>query len=126
MGNGPGGLAEYVDAFYEFPLSMGRMVWEWANHGLLAVRTADDEVVTEGGGRIKGRVSTAAGREESKNKPSDKLFYAYGGDFGEGPHYSNFVMDGLLRSNHTAGRGFRCARRFQAFGQQRCFLGSSL
>ncbi|KAJ7594535.1 glycosyl hydrolases family 2, TIM barrel domain-containing protein [Mycena floridula] len=111
MGNGPGGLAEYVDAFYEFPLLMGGLVWEWANHGLLAVRTTDDKVVTEVGGRIKGRVPTTAEREEFKNKPSDKFFYAYGGDFGEGPHDSNFVMDGLLRSNHTAGRGLEEYKR---------------
>lgn len=32
MGNGPGGIKEYIDAFYKYPRLMGGFVWEWANH----------------------------------------------------------------------------------------------
>lgn len=32
MGNGPGNIKEYVDAFYKYPRLMGGFVWEWANH----------------------------------------------------------------------------------------------
>lgn len=32
MGNGPGAVAEYIDAFYKYPRLMGGFVWEWANH----------------------------------------------------------------------------------------------
>jgi beta-galactosidase len=32
MGNGPGAIKEYVDAFYKYPRLMGGFVWEWANH----------------------------------------------------------------------------------------------
>jgi beta-galactosidase len=32
MGNGPGGVKEYIDAFYKYPRLMGGFVWEWANH----------------------------------------------------------------------------------------------
>lgn len=32
MGNGPGALKEYVEAFYKYPRLMGGFVWEWANH----------------------------------------------------------------------------------------------
>jgi len=32
MGNGPGGIKEYVEAFYKYPRLMGGFVWEWANH----------------------------------------------------------------------------------------------
>jgi len=32
MGNGPGNIKEYIDAFYEYPRLMGGFVWEWANH----------------------------------------------------------------------------------------------
>jgi beta-galactosidase len=32
MGNGPGNLKEYIDAFYKYPRLMGGFVWEWANH----------------------------------------------------------------------------------------------
>lgn len=35
MGNGPGGLLEYIDLFRSEPLSQGGLVWEWNNHGLL-------------------------------------------------------------------------------------------
>jgi beta-galactosidase len=32
MGNGPGAIKEYIDAFYKYPRLMGGFVWEWANH----------------------------------------------------------------------------------------------
>jgi len=32
MGNGPGAVKEYIDAFYKYPRLMGGFVWEWANH----------------------------------------------------------------------------------------------
>ncbi|WYZ41220.1 hypothetical protein EsH8_V_000115 [Colletotrichum jinshuiense] len=71
MGNGPGGIKEYVEAFYRYPRLMGGFVWEWANHGL---RTKNEE-----------------GEE----------YMAYGGDFGDVPNDYNFVFDGLCFANHT-------------------------
>ena len=32
MGNGPGNIKEYIEAFYKYPRLMGGFVWEWANH----------------------------------------------------------------------------------------------
>lgn len=32
MGNGPGNIKEYIDAFYKYPRLMGGFVWEWNNH----------------------------------------------------------------------------------------------
>ncbi|KAI0382418.1 glycoside hydrolase family 2 protein [Hypomontagnella monticulosa] len=72
MGNGPGNIKEYIDAFYEHSKLQGGFVWEWANHGLL---TKDTETGEE--------------------------LYAYGGDFGDVPNDSNFIMDGVLHSDHT-------------------------
>ena len=66
MGNGPGGLKEYWEAFYSSPRLMGGCVWEWIDHGI--------------------RVKTADGKE----------YFAYGGDFGDEPNDSNFVTDGLV------------------------------
>lgn len=71
MGNGPGNIKEYIDAFYKHPTLQGGFVWEWANHGLLT-KTKDGEP-----------------------------YYAFGGDFGEEVHDYNFVMDGVVFSNHT-------------------------
>ncbi|KAL9942656.1 hypothetical protein ACHAQF_006213 [Verticillium nonalfalfae] len=71
MGNGPGAIREYVEAFYRYPRLMGGFVWEWANHGL--------------------RTKTKDGEE----------YMAYGGDFGDDPNDKNFVMDGLCFSDHT-------------------------
>ncbi|MFT3786246.1 MAG: glycoside hydrolase family 2 TIM barrel-domain containing protein [Tepidisphaeraceae bacterium] len=34
MGNGPGGLKEYWDAFYRYPRHHGGFVWEWIDHGI--------------------------------------------------------------------------------------------
>ncbi|WP_194922536.1 glycoside hydrolase family 2 TIM barrel-domain containing protein [Catenulispora pinisilvae] len=66
MGNGPGGLAEYLQLCQEYPRVQGGWVWEWMDQGL---RTRD-----------------AQGRE----------FFAYGGDFGEDLHDGNFICDGLV------------------------------
>ncbi|KAI0203650.1 hypothetical protein F4808DRAFT_449173 [Astrocystis sublimbata] len=75
MGNGPGAVQEYVEAFYKYPRLLGGFVWEWANHGLL-----------------------------TETKDGQK-FYGYGGDFGDDPNDYNFVMDGLCDSRHFPGPG---------------------
>ncbi|MBM7553881.1 beta-galactosidase subunit alpha [Thalassobacillus pellis] len=71
MGNGPGGLQEYWDTFYRHDRLQGGFVWEWLDHGIAQV--------------------TEDGQE----------YFAYGGDFGEVPHDSNFVIDGLVMADHT-------------------------
>ncbi|KAK0670975.1 family 2 putative glycoside hydrolase [Cercophora samala] len=70
MGNGPGGLEDYQDAFRSYPRLQGGFIWEWANHGLL------------------------------KKDGDGKEYYAYGGDFGDTPNDGTFVMDGLVNSAH--------------------------
>ncbi|TQN71106.1 Beta-galactosidase [Colletotrichum shisoi] len=70
MGNGPGGLKEYIELFRSEPLIQGGLVWEWSNHGLL-------------------------------KKEDDLEYYAYGGDFGDEPNDADFIMDGLVLSDHT-------------------------
>ncbi|KAL2890317.1 Beta-galactosidase [Ceratocystis lukuohia] len=75
MGCGPGAIKEYVELFYKYPRLMGGFVWEWANHGL--------------------RMKTSDGKDQ----------IGYGGDFGDDPNDSNFVLDGLCDSFHEPGRG---------------------
>ncbi|KAI1092083.1 glycoside hydrolase family 2 protein [Rostrohypoxylon terebratum] len=76
MGNGPGAIREYIEAFYKYPRLMGGFVWEWANHGLIT---------------------------ESKDGDT---YYGYGGDFQpDEPNDGNFVMDGLCNSAHLPGPG---------------------
>ncbi|KAH9907218.1 glycoside hydrolase family 2 protein [Xylariomycetidae sp. FL2044] len=75
MGNGPGAVKQYIEAFYKYPRLMGGFVWEWANHGLL-----------------------------TETKDGEK-YYGYGGDFGDDPNDGNFVMDGLCDSRHWPSSG---------------------
>uniref|UniRef100_A0AAU2VED9 Beta-galactosidase n=1 Tax=Streptomyces sp. NBC_00003 TaxID=2903608 RepID=A0AAU2VED9_9ACTN len=75
MGNGPGGLAEYLQLCDEYPRVQGGYVWEWMDQGL---RTRD-----------------AQGRE----------FFGYGGDFGEDLHDGNFICDGLVLPDRTPSPG---------------------
>jgi len=75
MGNAPGNLKEYWDAFYKYPKLMGGCVWEWVDH---AVLTKDAKGID---------------------------YYAYGGDFNDIPNDGNFCMDGLNfpdRTPHTS------------------------
>ena len=69
MGNGPGGMTEYMDLFEKYPRLVGGFVWEWLEHGI--------------------RQRTDDGRE----------YFAYGGDFGEVVHDGNFVIDGLVSAD---------------------------
>jgi beta-galactosidase/evolved beta-galactosidase subunit alpha len=75
MGNGPGGLKEYWDAFYSSPRLQGGFVWEWLDHGI------------------------------RRRRPDGREFFAYGGDFGDEPNDGNFVIDGLLFSDRTPSPG---------------------
>lgn len=71
MGNGPGGLLEHQQVFREYDRLQGGFIWEWIDHG---IRCEDDE---------------------------GKTYYAYGGDYGDFPHNSNFCMDGLVFPDRT-------------------------
>ena len=71
MGNGPGGLSEYWEAIHKHDRLCGGCVWEWTDHGLLT------------------------------HRPDGKQRISYGGDFGDVPHDSNFVLDGLCFSDRT-------------------------
>ncbi|CAJ2505598.1 Uu.00g129920.m01.CDS01 [Anthostomella pinea] len=96
MGNGPGAIQEYIEAFYKYPRLMGGFVWEWANHGL----------VTE----------TKDGEE----------YFGYGGDFGDEPNDYNFVMDGLCDSRHSPGPGLSEYSKAIEPVQMLDFLGSEV
>ena len=65
MGQGPGNLEEYWEAFWKYPRLLGGCVWEWVDHAI--------------------RQSTDMGEE----------WFAYGGDFGDFPNDGNFCVDGL-------------------------------
>ncbi|KAG6009727.1 hypothetical protein E4U21_001475 [Claviceps maximensis] len=80
MGNSEGNAKEYIELFYKHPRLMGGFVWEWANH--LYDLTKKNQGL------------------RTKNKDGEE-FMAYGGDFGDVPNDYNFVMDGLLLSEHN-------------------------
>ncbi|MCY9753013.1 beta-galactosidase subunit alpha [Paenibacillus alvei] len=75
MGNGPGSMQEYQDLFYAHDKLQGGFVWEWCDHG---IRTEDEQ----------GRV-----------------YYRYGGDFGDDPTNGAFCIDGLVMPDRTPSPG---------------------
>ncbi|MRS14414.1 beta-galactosidase subunit alpha [Enterobacteriaceae bacterium RIT691] len=77
MGNGPGGLTEYQNVFYQHDALQGHYVWEWCDHGIEA---------TDSQGNV---------------------FYQYGGDFGDYPNNANFCLDGLIYSDQTPSPGLK-------------------
>lgn len=75
MGNGPGGLEDYMERLERYDGFFGAFVWEWCDHAVYK-------------GEINGR-----------------KMYFYGGDHGEYPHDGNFCVDGMVypdRTPHTA------------------------
>jgi len=75
MGNGPGGFLEYRELFEKYPRLQGGFVWEWIDHGF------------------------------PKKTEDGRVYYAYGGDFGEEVHDGNFIIDGLLFPDRTPSPG---------------------
>ncbi|MCG9793719.1 glycoside hydrolase family 2 TIM barrel-domain containing protein [Flavobacterium algicola] len=69
MGNSLGGLTEYWDEIRARPNLIGGFIWDMVDQGL-----------------------------EKKTKDG-KMFYAYGGDFGDFPNDSNFCVNGLFAPN---------------------------
>jgi len=76
MGNGPGGLQDYWDTFYQYDRLHGGCVWEWIDHGIARL-----------------------------DKDGNVIDYLYGGDFGDEPNDGNFVCDGLLFPDRTPSPG---------------------
>lgn len=48
MGNGPGGLSDYIEAYRAEKQLQGGFIWEWCNHGLLK-KEGDSEYYAYGG-----------------------------------------------------------------------------
>ena len=100
MGVGPGNLEEYWDLFYEWDVSMGGCIWEWADHTVYH---------PDGDKKYKYR-------------------YTYGGDHGEKQHDGHFCVDGLMyadRRLHTGAKEmkvvYRPIRASQAGEKLYCF-----
>jgi beta-galactosidase len=71
MGNSCGNLQEYWEAIESHHGLQGGFIWELLDHGI--------------------RTTSADGRE----------YWAYGGDFGDTPHDTNFCCDGLVWPDRT-------------------------
>lgn len=71
MGNGPGSLKEYWEAFYKYPRLQGGFIWDYIDQGLRRVNPDG----TEG--------------------------FVYGGDFGDEPNDRNFNINGILLPDRT-------------------------
>ncbi|MDR2753437.1 MAG: hypothetical protein LBB50_03920 [Oscillospiraceae bacterium] len=78
MGNGPGGLEEYWQLFYQYDNLMGGCIWEWADHAAYHADPAADGV---------------------------NFHWGYGGDHGEAKHDGNFCVDGLVYPDRTPHTG---------------------
>ena len=71
MGNSSGSLSDYFAAFERERGLQGGFIWEWCDHGI---------------------------RRET---PDGRVYWAYGGDFGEAVHDANFCCDGLVGPDRT-------------------------
>ena len=85
MGNSFGGFAKYWDAFRKHPRLQGGFVWDWVDQAL------------------------------SKKDDDGKLFWAYGGDFGDTPNDRQFCLNGLVFPDRTPHPALFEAQRAQQF-----------
>ncbi|MFW5985766.1 MAG: glycoside hydrolase family 2 TIM barrel-domain containing protein [Halanaerobiales bacterium] len=75
MGNGPGQLKDYWEAFYKYEQLQGGFIWDFIDQGL---REIDED-----------------GRQ----------WFAYGGDYGDRPHDAQFNINGLAFPDRTPSPG---------------------
>ena len=80
MGNGPGGIKEYVELIRSRDEFMGGNVWEYCDHSV--------------------EITDADGSKH----------YTYGGDFGDYPNDSNFCVDGLVYPDRKPSNGMRAIK----------------
>ncbi|MCJ7554389.1 MAG: NPCBM/NEW2 domain-containing protein [Ignavibacteriaceae bacterium] len=71
MGNSVGNLSDYWDAIDQYPRLQGGFIWDWVDQGIL------------------------------KKDENGVEYFAYGGDFGEEWHDSNFCANGLIFADRT-------------------------
>jgi beta-galactosidase len=71
MGNSLGNFQDYWDVIYKYPQLTGGFVWDWVNQSMY------------------------------KTLPDGKKGHLYGGDFGDRPNDSNFMINGLIASDRT-------------------------
>jgi beta-galactosidase/beta-glucuronidase len=71
MGNSPGNIQEYWDIIDAYPRIRGGFVWDWVDQGLRRVNA------------------------------DGKVWYAYGGDYGDKPSDFSFCINGLIFPDRT-------------------------
>ncbi len=91
MGNSPGGLEDIWDIIDETPQMQGGFIWEFKSHGAAVdpARAGDKRGV--GAQDVIHRDPGQVGMRS----------YFYGGDYGEGPSWGNFLLDGYCFSDGT-------------------------
>ncbi len=89
MGNGPGGVKEYVEFFRNNDAAFGGCVWEMTDH-CVQIKT-----------------------------PNGKKGFNYGGDMGDFPNDGNFCVDGLVYPDRRLHTGFMEVKNaYMPFGVQ--------
>ncbi len=84
MGNSIGGLNDFWTEIRNRPNLIGGFIWDMIDQGL------------------------------EKKGPDGKMFYAYGGDFGDIPNDQNFCLNGVFASNRTPNpHAWECKHEFQ-------------
>jgi beta-galactosidase len=71
MGNSNGNLADYFAVFEKYDCLQGGYLWEWIDHGIKQIA------------------------------PDGRVYWAYGGDFGDVPNDANFCADGIVWPDRT-------------------------
>lgn len=77
MGNGPGGITDYMERIEKYDGFFGAFAWEWCDHAIYK------------------------GEENGRKK------YYYGGDHGEYPNDGNFCVDGMVYPDRTPHTGLK-------------------
>jgi beta-galactosidase len=103
MGNSSGDMWSYWKQIYSRRHLQGASIWDWVDQGILQPADPNRE------------------RRVVKVKPGDKLFQAFGGDFGPAdvPSDQNFCCNGLVSSDRTPHPGLSEVKKIYQFIQMK-------
>lgn len=112
MGNSVGNLDRYWEEVYGNERMMGGFIWDWADQGIARFARFAGERLSIAAASAASRPSLQPHSEAARpaklaqeganlrtSSPAEKLYFAYGGDFGDYPNLKAFCLNGIVMSD---------------------------
>ncbi len=105
MGNSNGNLYKYWDLFRKYPKLQGGFIWDWVDQAIyepIPSKTfSNSESYSGGHGALEKSFASPASTDSDGAHAGDKMYLAYGGDWGDNPNDGDFCANGIVLADRT-------------------------